>query len=378
LIQESKKSFFMRLMFVLNMLAVIFLLLSYLAAYVSPVGSLWWLQLVALTYGFLLLLNLSFLLFWILAKRKTWWYSAVAILIGFSRIFGIAELGFASSTEPERSAAGKFPVKVMSFNVRLFDLYNWFRNNETRGKIFDFLKNESPDIACFQEYYSSDRKLADFNNNKAVPKILSAPYSHIEYTVTARDSDHWGIAIFSKHPIVKKQAVHFEKRGGNIFIYADVRIGNDTIRVFNTHLESIRFRNEDYRYVENLRNDVEQDEMAGGLKILQRLQRAYARRAAQVDVLKKEIESSPYSVIVCGDFNDTPSSYSYHKISEGLKDAFRESGTGFGKTYAGLFPSFRIDYMLHSEKLFSTHYRTHREKVSDHFAITCWMGFDED
>jgi len=360
-------------MFFLNICCIIFLLLSYLAAYVSPDGNFWWLQLVALTYGFLLLLNLSFVLFWILAKRSRFWYSAVAILLGFSKIFGIAEPRIASGAEPAKNAGNGFPVKVMSFNVRLFDLYNWFHNDETRNRIFEFLKKESPDIACFQEYYSSDRKLADFNNNKLVTSVLDAPYSHIEYTVTLRDSDHWGIAIFSKHPILSRQAVHFEKRGGNIFIYDDVQIGLDTVRVFNTHLESIRFRNEDYRYIENLKNDVDQDELSGGIKILSRLKRAFAKRARQVDILKKEIDKSPYPVIVCGDFNDTPSSYTFNKISDGLKDSFRESGTGFGKTYAGLFPSFRIDYILHSEKLFSSHYSTHREKISDHFPITCWL-----
>jgi endonuclease/exonuclease/phosphatase family metal-dependent hydrolase len=372
-LKEKKSSLFFRLMFILNITGIFFLLLSYLAAFISPDGSFWWLQLIALTYGFLLLFNLSFVLFWILVKRKLYWYSAIAILIGFSKIFGIAEPGF-SSEEPQKDSASMMPLKVMSFNVRLFDLYNWFHSNETREKIFKFLKNESPDIVCFQEYYSSDRKLGDFNNNKAIPLVLQTPYSHIEYTVSLRDSDHWGIAIFSKYPLVSKQAVHFEKRGGNIFIYADVKAGNDTIRIFNTHLESIRFRNEDYRFLSNLKNDVEQDEMAGGIKILGRLKRAYAKRAKQVDMLKMEIEKSPYPVIVAGDFNDTPSSYTYHKIAEGLKDSFRESGIGFGKTYAGLFPSFRIDYLLHSEDLYSTHYVTHHEKISDHFPVTCWFG----
>jgi len=360
-------------MFVLNIFAIFFLMLSYLAAFISPAGGFWWLQLIALTYGFLLLSNLAFILFWIHLRRKIFWMSTIAIVAGYSKIFSIVEPRFAKDEDPVKNSAAVFPIKVMSFNVRLFDLYNWFHTNETRERIFDFLKKESADIVCFQEYYSSDRKLADFNNNSLVPKVLSTPSSHIEYTVTLRDSDHWGIAIFSKHKIINKQAVHFEKRGGNIFIYADVLVGNDTIRVFNTHLESIRFRNEDYRYLTNLRNDVDQDEMAGGLKILSRLKRAYAKRARQVNILKGEIAKSPYPVILAGDFNDTPSSYTYHQVADALKDSFRESGSGFGKTYAGLFPSFRIDFLFHSESLSSSHYFTHHEKISDHFPITSWF-----
>jgi len=348
-------------------------MLSYLAAFISPAGSFWWLQLIALTYGFLLLVNLAFIIFWILLRRRLFWISTIAIAIGYSKIFSIVEPRFSKAANPVKDSTSVFPIKVMSFNVRLFDLYNWFHSNETREKIFSFLKEESADIVCFQEYYSSDRKLADFNNNNLVPHVMSAPYSHIEYTLTLRDSDHWGIAIFSRHKIINKQAVHFEKRGGNIFIYADILVGSDTVRVFNTHLESIRFRNEDYRYLTNLKNDIEQDEMAGGLKILGRLKRAYAKRARQVTILKSEIEKSPYPVILAGDFNDTPSSYTYHQVADGLKDSFRESGAGFGKTYAGLFPSFRIDFLFHSESLSSSNYFTHREKISDHFPITCWF-----
>lgn len=374
--QEKKTSSFLyKLLFVLNMVSIFFLLLSYLASFISPDGNFWWLQLIALTYGLLLLVNLAFILYWIIRKRNAFWYSTIAILLGYSKIFGIVEPRISMNNEPVKNAETEFPIKVMSFNVRLFDLYNWFHNAETRGKIFGFLENESPDIVCFQEYYSSDRKLSDFNNNEVLPKVLGAEFSHIEYTVSLRDSDHFGIAIFSKYPIIKKEAVHFEKRGGNIFIYADVKIGGDTIRIFNTHLESIRFRNEDYKYLSNLRNDVEQDEMAGGIKILNRLKRAYGKRAKQVDKLKIEIDKSPYPVIVAGDFNDTPSSYTYHHICDNLKDAFRESGSGFGKTYAGLFPSFRIDYLLHSEDIYSSNYTTHHEKISDHYPVTAWFGF---
>lgn len=361
-------------MLTLNMISIFFLLLSYLASYVSPDGNFWWLQLIALTYGFLLILNAFFVLYWLIRRRKTFWYSLIAILIGSSWIFGIYKPGISTDHEPPKVDSTLFPIKIMSFNVRLFDLYNWFHNYETKDKIFEFLKKESPGIVCFQEYYTSDRLVADFNNNSKLPGVLGAPYSHIEYTVSLRDSDHWGMAIYSKYPIVKKEAVHFQKRGGNIFIYADIKIGNDTIRVFNTHLESIRFRNEDYRYLSNLRNDVEQDEMAGGIKILKRLKRAYAKRTRQVNILKAEIEKSPYPVIVAGDFNDTPSSYTYHRIRRNLRDSFRECGSGFGKTYAGLFPSFRIDFLLHSKNIYSLNYITHREKISDHYPVTAWFG----
>jgi endonuclease/exonuclease/phosphatase family metal-dependent hydrolase len=111
----------------------------------------------------------------------------------------------------------------------------------------------------------------------------------------------------------------------------------------------------------------------GGIKILRRLKREFVNRANLVEILHDSIQASPYPVILCGDFNDTPSSYTYSILSDDLKDAFRNSGNGAGKTYSGPFPSFRIDYMFHDPKITSTAYRTIKEKLSDHYPITCMM-----
>ena len=153
---------------------------------------------------------------------------------------------------------------MISFNVRLFDLYNWFHNNETRSDIFNFLQKESPDIICFQEFYATDRKRPEFNNADTLPSILKAKYSQVEYTINIRKTDHWGIATFSKYPIVRKQSVHFAKKGGNVFIISDIKVGNDTLRVFNVHLESVHFGWNSYKFIENLNNDdIQQDEFKG-------------------------------------------------------------------------------------------------------------------
>jgi endonuclease/exonuclease/phosphatase family metal-dependent hydrolase len=352
--------------------------MAYCAAFISPAGSFWWLQLIGLGYGFLLAVNVVFVIFWLLLRKKIFLLSLFVILIGGGRIFNIFQ--FHSKPKPE-SVTGKAEqasLKVMSFNVRLFDLYNWFHNYETRQRIFDFLKKESPDVVCFQEYFHSEHNELHAQNNDTLLKVLNVLYSHIEYNVTLHNDDHWGIATFSKYPIIHKRAVNFRKSGGNLFIYSDIVAGNDTLRVVNVHLQSIHFKAQDYKFIENINNDVKQDELAGSMRILQSMKRAYTRRAEQVDLVKDSMNNSPYPVILCGDFNDTPSSYSYHKMSEGFKDAFRESGSGFGKTYAGLFPSFRIDYILHDKRLKSTGYITYHEKLSDHYPISCLIKIKDE
>lgn len=366
-----KHTFIHRFFWILNILALAGLVLSYLAAYVSP-AKVWWLALFGLGYGTLLGINLCFVVFWMLRKSKLYRYSLIFSLIGIGKIFGMFQLSFSHQVE-DTGQREKGRLKVMSFNVRLFDLYNWFHSHDTRARIFSFLEKENPDIICFQEFFSSERGTPFFKNDDTLMKVLSA-YAHIEYTLTLHEGDHWGIATFSKYPIINKQAVHFQKRGGNIFIYTDINTGKDTVRVFNTHLESVRFRWEDYKFIQNLGNeDVEQDEVKGGLNILRRLKRAFVKRANQVQVLHDTMDASPYPLILCGDFNDTPPSYTYHILADDLKDAFRESGNGFGKTYSGPFPSFRIDYIFHDKRIRSYGYKTMREELSDHYPISCWV-----
>ena len=371
MIKGPKTSWINKFIWICNILAMLGLIFSLLAAYISP-STIWWLALFGLAFGPLFLCNILFFVYWILMRRKRAFVVLFLIVLSFTRIPGMFRLNLSSEIEVE-SPEAQNSFKVMSFNVRLFNLYNWFHNVETKNQIFDFLKKESPDVICFQEFYSSDKKGGELKNDKKLRELLSA-YSHIEYTLTLRNTDHWGIATYSKFPIIRKRSVHFQEHGGNIFIYTDIVKGKDTIRVFNTHLESVRFKWEDYKFIENLGNDeVQQDELDGGMKILRRLKRAYVKRANQVNVLHDTIHASPYPVLLCGDFNDTPSSFAYSILGKDLKDAFKESGRGFGTTYAGPFPSFRIDYIFHSKELQTFNYKTHKEDLSDHYAISCMV-----
>ncbi|MFT5904240.1 MAG: endonuclease/exonuclease/phosphatase family metal-dependent hydrolase, partial [Flammeovirgaceae bacterium] len=122
--------------------------------------------------------------------------------------------------------------------------------------------------------------------------------------------------------------------------------------------------------------NVELDEALG---IVERLAGAFTRRAKQVEQVKAHSIESPFPVVICGDFNDTPVSYSYATISDGLVDTFRESGgMGIGSTYLGAFPSFRIDYIFHSEDLESAEYTRYEEGISDHNAISSLVWTRKD
>jgi len=370
--KKRKVSFSVKLFLFLNALAVIPLLGSYLAAYVPP-ENFWPIAFLGLVYPALIIINLLFIIFWLFLLRKYFLISLVAILIGWSHIG--AHLRFNSRVNAD-SLCGK--IKIMSYNVRLFDLYNWkdSKSKATRDKIFDLIYSESPDILCIQEFYGGDKR--HFNVLDTLLSFQNAKYCHVSYIKGKRSDLPVGIAIFSKYPIVRNQEVTYQNSKDNFCIYSDVLIGHDTVRVINTHLESIRLGREDYLFVSDLAsNRTENHDISlGSKKIFGKMRSAYIKRAEQVRSVRKEIDQSPFPVILCGDFNDTPSSYVYHKIEQKLNDAFVEAGSGMGKSYAGVIPLFRIDYIFHDTSFVAHNFKTLDAELSDHYPITTLLTFN--
>ena len=147
----------------------------------------------------------------------------------------------------------------------------------------------------------------------------------------------------------------------------------DTVRIYNMHLQSIAFGATDYQYMDDLEKNKQTEDIEHSKSIGKRLKKAFIKRARQADLISESIAASPYPVIVCGDFNDTPASYTYHRIAGNLKDAFVESGNGFGKSYVGKFPSFRIDYILHSKQFKAFDFKTIHEELSDHYPVVTYL-----
>ena len=357
-------SWFSRIILFFNFFAALSLLLSLLSQYVSPqIFS--YLAFFGIGFQFLLAFNLLFVIYWILRWRKQVYFPLAAILVISLVIPRFFQLRLRHPAIPSSA------FKVMSYNVRLFDLYNWSHNKETRNRIFSFIKHEEPSIACFQEYFQGDSGY--FNTTDTLQQILKAKNAHIEFTLTLARTHHWGIATYTSFPIINKGWVDFPEKSNNICIFTDVLIGTDTVRIYNMHLQSFLFSKQDYKFVEDLEQNKQVDEVEGSMNILKRMRLAFIKRAPQADAVAMHIAGCKYPVILCGDFNDTPLSYTYHTIKGKLSDSFMESGSGLGKSYYGAFPSFRIDYIFHSDEFTSYEYNTHPEEFSDHFAITTVM-----
>lgn len=264
-------------------------------------------------------------------------------------------------------------LKVTSYNSMLFDLYNWSHNTQSRSRILSGLADIKPDILCIQEFYTSEEK-GDFNNADTLRRLMKMPFYHTEFTTTLRSFDHWGIATFSKFPIINQGKIIFNTTSNNICIYTDIVVGKDTLRVYNIHLQSVSFSKHDNQFLEDvISNKDAENEMSKSKDILRRLKKAFIKRTQQVEMIVTHMSTCPYPIVLCGDFNETAASYSYRKLASELKDAFVERGNGFGRTYAGKWPQFRIDYILHAKSLHCVDFKRNPETFTDHFPITAYF-----
>jgi endonuclease/exonuclease/phosphatase family metal-dependent hydrolase len=263
--------------------------------------------------------------------------------------------------------------KILSYNVRLFDVYNQdpAKAKQNKKSIFDYLESSKADIYCFQEFYHQDGS-EEYNTKKILGERLNTPYHHARLSVSDYNKQSFGVAIFSKHEIVSQGEVSFDEveKTFNYCIYVDIVSNKDTLRIYNVHLQSIHFQKDDYALF-NEDNPQASNENSQAFKLLNKVLDAYPIRAEQAVKLTEHMKMSPHPIIVCGDFNDAPMSYTYNQFHRFLEDAFVNTSFGIGRTYAGKVPAGRIDYIFYDESMGSRNFVIQEEKLSDHYAISC-------
>lgn len=350
-----------RLLLFFNVVVVVGLLFAYLAGFINPVNTTVF-SLFGLAYPYFVIFNGLFVIIWLLLRKKLFLISLVTLLIGIKTL--INSFQFLPNGN-EFSVKGP-KINILSYNVHVFDLYHWKNNKQIRDSIFKFIRKEDPDIACFQEYFDSRRHY--FPVHDSLMQHQRFKYSHLFYTDKIGEFQSFGIATYSTYPIVNKGIVQFPN-SSNVAIYSDIKIHEDTIRVFNCHLESIRFLPQDYNFIDSIayQRSSNQTKGAGGVYI--RLTKAFRKRAIQAQMLKQYINKSPHRVFLCGDFNDPPSSYTYHHLKYGLNDSFVDKGLGKGATFSRSLFSYRIDYILFDSGIYCDDFRVEKVDYSDHFPV---------
>jgi endonuclease/exonuclease/phosphatase family metal-dependent hydrolase len=314
-----------------------------------------------IAYGIPLILIVNIVVFVFKAfKRK--------ISILYPLIVLVAGYGFLKDSFRlhRNNAAGD--LKVVSFNTRIFNVYfNDGKDTTSVKAMIDWINSQDADILCFQEFYN-DPNSNHFNTLKKISDYGNYYYFHSPKVINRLGAE-FGDVIFSKYPILRKGQLLFEKNSKNKVIFVDLKVGTDTIRVYNMHLQSMHIIEDELINTEDLQS---------GFKLLtSNLKNGFIMRAGQIRILKENLRKCTYPILLCGDLNDLPYSYAYQKLNGDLQNGFSEAGNGFGFTFNGKLFFLRIDNHFFSNELKIHSYRTHQEmKRSDHFPVSATYSLE--
>ena len=352
--------------FATNVAAIILLFCSYLSWQVSPLKTNLF-SYIGLGFGLIFLANIGYLIFWIVfSKWRLALISFCAILLCYKPVTTFFPIHFISEKEPEGS------IKLLTYNVQGFAEER--NKSASQHPILDYIADTDADIVCLQEYLVS-KTGQSILSQRDVNRILSQyPYRSITGLESSGKYHTYGLACFSKYPIEETHEVVFESSYNGAVIYT-INIEGERYTVANVHLESNNIKAEDKKlYNDFLQNtdSVRLDQVTTNIR--NRLGIAYRIRAQQVEKVKQLIDKqNTHGTIICGDFNDTPISYAYHRMKKGLKDAYVSTASGPGITYHEDLFLFRIDHIMHSENIKA--YRTRRDKIkySDHYPLRTFL-----
>lgn len=364
------RKFLNTVVFYSNIIAGILLLLSYFSTYIPP-AKIWVLAFFGLAYPYILILNLIFLIYYIIKWNRRFLLSLIIILLGFNHLNNFIPIRIGKKYDKGQEKKGSNEIKILSFNVHAFNFFDWYSNSSTAKDILNLIQSEHPDVICLQEYFTS--KKLDYQSDYINKLFKETPYQYIQYSIQNKSNTGYGIATFSKFPIIQKGSMNF-RNSSNKAIYTDLSVNGDTIRIYNNHLQSINFQKRNYDFIDTMKLNYDEENIREIKDISLKLKTAFVKRSQQVDSISTHIKHCPYPVLVCGDFNDTPVSYTYRKMRKGLKDAFLISGKGIGNTYLGIFPSYRIDYIFHSREFEPMIFEKVEAKLSDHYPIICILN----
>lgn len=351
-----------RIVFILNAIAIFALLAAYLAPYLSP-DLLWPIAFLGLAFPLILLVNVLFIIYWLCFLNMKFLFSLAAIVIGWGNIAKFVQFNSSQTSDKAENS-----LNVITFNARYFGLLDG-NPTDDQSTLEDKLERINPDLLCFQEMFivhdEAENKIQQY-----IKKRYKSYYkSNIKITNTKWSCDN--IGILSRFPIVNDGIVEHDSTTNNYSIYADVLAFGDTIRIINTHLQSIKFENKDYQAVRDIGLEANQEKVSTYKGIISKMKYAFLMRARQTDAIEQFITESPYKIILCGDFNDSPLSYAYRTIKGDMKDAFMEAGRGLGRTYVGKMPSFRIDYIMGDPDFEFSNYYSKAFSFSDHKMVSC-------
>jgi endonuclease/exonuclease/phosphatase family metal-dependent hydrolase len=339
----KRLSWFNKVMFFLNIVLTVLTVIAYILPFMAP-NLFPLLSVFTLVMPLMLVLNFICFLYWLIQVKRQMLLSGIILLLGITFISKFYR--FSSKQLP----ADKDDFTLMSYNVRLFNLYDWLPARDIAVKIPAFIKEQNPDILCLQEYN----------------KIGDTSFKSYRYKFIFKMTGQTGQAIYSRFKIVGTGNIQFPGSANNA-IYADIKKGQDTLRVYSMHLQSIKISPDIHENIDEEKSKV----------IFKRISAAFEKQQLQAELVAKHKSECHYPMIICGDLNNSAFSYVYRSVKGNMKDSFVEAGSGFGRSYNFKYYPARIDYVFTDKLIEVKQYTTFSGFVnSDHFPIMTRLCFE--
>jgi len=339
---------------ILNAIAGILLLLSYLAPFVSPM-IFWGAAFIGLAFPILILVNIVFIIYWAIQAKTKLIFGLVCVVLGYNH------WGKVYQVSGEEKAKADDMFRIASMNVKGFDRVN---GENTLDSILSYTAKQDLDVLCFQEFWNSNTK----DGSTCIRKFKNQlGLKHFHFNAVVGNREGHGTLLMSRYPIINSGDIEFGGNSLNGGLWADLHINKDTIRVYCVHLQSNSLSKTEEFHTKDLEN--QKEAVRKSKSIIKRLKYGFERRSEQVGLLVDHMDASPFPIVIAGDMNDTQLSYTYRSLRGDRKDAFIESGSGMGNTYVGPFPSYRIDYIFFDDKFSGYSYETGPNLGSDHKLI---------
>jgi endonuclease/exonuclease/phosphatase family metal-dependent hydrolase len=371
------RTFTKRFFIIANLVVAGVFLLACLASYLNPVKW-WFIAFLGLAFPYILLFVFLFIVLWAVFKSRWVFLNLALILIGWTNINAV----FAFHLFPKKFVMDKTAgrLRVLQWNCMSFGGYerNAGKSATLRDGMLNYIKEQDADVLCLQEFFDSydpayHQNLKEVSERLGYPNYyFSRDYPRVKWSKEKGDEPigHWGTIIFSRLPVVDSGKAVYPPDGENheSLRFLDVLHGGDTLRIMSTHLQSVKFGRKEYDEMEKI-SGPNQTAIKASKGVFAKIRRAYTNRSQQAQIVRNQVRASPYPVILTGDFNDVPNSYTYFTIKGNLQDAFLKKGFGIGRTYSALSPTLRIDYILASKKLRVCQFKKENKKLSDHYPL---------
>lgn len=361
----SKFRIFTRRVFIYSTIAIVlFFLLACLVPFINP-HTWWFFSILGLGFPFLFALVVLSLLAWIFLWKKWAFVPAIALLIGFKSV--IVFFAFNSSTFNYKREPNT--IRVVSWNVARF--IEMKRNNnkgsQVRMKMMELIGNQNADVLCLQEFFHSFDSTY-YPNIDYIQKNFDYPYWYYSHDNDG-DKHFTGSIIFSRFPIIDSGMIRYPRPTiPDALMHCDIKVNDDTLRVYTTHLQSLQFSKEDYDRIDKIK-DADDGIVNNSKTIFSKLKWGVRYRSIQADLIAKVLGDSPYPRVFCGDLNDVPNSYTYFTVKADMQDAFLKKGFGIGRTFSAISPTLRIDYIFADEDFKVRQFNRIVKRYSDHYMI---------